>query len=154
VKASGFAEMVTVDSGERFLAVLEVFRYCLVCTSEYAEARVEGCVVVFSFFSTRVGIGLYLNDSTARPPGLAKSGSNSSPERFKRRCRFWSWLAEEVVLVMGTTGSRIRGGTCNPCLQQVVAVVAARSDVTRGVRRMSRGPCRNQDQQCQTAEDA
>jgi len=32
----------------------------------------------------------------------------------------------------GKDSQRIRGGTCNPCLQQVVAVVAARSDVTRG----------------------
>jgi hypothetical protein len=73
VKASEFAEMVAVDSGERCLAVLEVFWYCLVCTSEYAEARVEGCVVVFfNIFSRRVGVGLYLNDSTARPVRLGQ----------------------------------------------------------------------------------
>jgi len=44
VKASEFAELVTVDAVESCFAVLEVFWYCLVCTSEYAEARVEACV--------------------------------------------------------------------------------------------------------------
>jgi hypothetical protein len=40
-----------MEYGERRLPVLELFPYCLVCTSEYAEARVEACVVFFRFLS-------------------------------------------------------------------------------------------------------
>ena len=50
---------------------------------------------------------------------------------------------------MGNSRSRIRGGTCNPCFQHVFEVDVAASDINRGVRRMSRGPCHDQDQQCQ-----
>jgi hypothetical protein len=49
----------------------EVFWYCLVCTSEYAEARVDACVEVVSFLSQRVGRELYLNEATAGKLDLA-----------------------------------------------------------------------------------
>ncbi len=61
---------------------LKFFWYCLVCTSEYAEARVEACVEVVSVLPAGVGIELYLNDTTAGQLGLAQSGSNGSPEEI------------------------------------------------------------------------
>jgi hypothetical protein len=113
--------MVSVDTGGRCFAVLEVkfFWYCLGCTSEYAEARVEACVEVASFLPQHVGIELYLNDNTVGQLGLAQSGSNSSHEG-----------GDLKGVAASDPGLRrrshwLRGGTCNPCPQHVVAAVAA-----------------------------